>query len=448
MKTLLFIFCLLLSLSANTQGLNIRPGAQLVSNGAVKLVLNNAGITNNGLIVPSTSTFVFTGTAAGSASFIGGSSTSSFYNLTMNKTSNGMQLDGEIEVSNTLTLQSGDSLFLNNHTIELGYTGTLSGETNSRRITGYNGGYIEAMATLDNVLAAEPGNLGISFTTALLKNMGNTIIRRGHQVQAGGSVRRYYDIIPSNNSDLDATVTFYYFDSELNNNNEALLDYFSSSDGGANWTHEGSLDINLLLNNVTGNFASFDRLTIGNLPNIVLPLRSVTLSGNATPKQFKLHWLAAGITANGVSVIEKSSDGAVYTHVASLPYSVTNGEQQHFNWIDNAISDQVYYRIKAVNQAGKTIYSNVLLLQRGSNTSFQIYPNPARGSIQFIANYIAAKTIDIGIYALNGQLVQQQIAIVQEEKVQQRINISNLPAGIYVIRSAAIPLAQQLFTVY
>ncbi|QGW28436.1 T9SS type A sorting domain-containing protein [Phnomibacter ginsenosidimutans] len=433
---------------SHAQSLKISNGAQLVAKGTATVVLNNLGITNDGNIVPSTSTFIFSGNGTTSSSFIAGSSSSSFYNLSMNKSANGMQLNADIAVSNQLQLIAGDSLFLNNHTIELGTSGILVGETDSKRVTGYNGGYIESIVTLNAPLAVNPGNLGFAITS--LSNLGVTTIRRGHVVQGEGSVSRYFDIIPTNNSNLASTsASFHYLHNELNDNNENFLDVFISYNEGESWTFKGNIDLNTTSNFVTEDgFQSFGRVIIGNLANIVLPLRSVTLSGNATPKQFKLHWLAAGITANGVSVIEKSSDGTVFTHVASLPYSVTNGEQQHFNWIDNATSDQVYYRIKAVNQAGKTIYSNVLLLQRGSNTSFQVYPNPARGSIQFIANNIAAKTIDIGIYALNGQLVQQQIAIVKAEKVQQQINIANLPAGIYVIRSAAIPLAQQLFTVY
>ena len=429
------------------------PGAKLVAKGTVKLVMKDAGITNNGTIIPASGTVIFTGTSAGSASFIGGESTSSFYNLTMNKTSNGMQLNGNIEVSNTLDLQSGDSLFLNNHTIQLGNTGSLNGETETRRITGYNGGYIEAIGYFSSLIVAkDQGNLGIAITSVLTKNLGTTTIRRGHQIQAGGSVSRYYDIIPTNNNNLNATITFSYFESELNDNKEYLLDYYSSADEGSNWTNEGGTP-DYIGNSVTHTFDTLNRLTLGNLPNMILPLslplHSLTLSGNANAQQNSLQWIATGISGNGVCVVEKSTDATIFSSIATIPYNAVNGSQQRFVWIDNNPQNgQCFYRIKAVNNEGKIIFSNGLMLQRTSSVMAQLYPNPARGSVQISANNIRANTIDIGIYTLNGQLIQQQTVPVLAQQIRHRINISHLPAGIYVVRSVALPQIQQLLTVY
>jgi hypothetical protein len=51
--------------------------------------------------------------------------------------------------------------------------------------------------------------------------LGATIIRRGHAIQTGiggtnNSIQRYYDILPTNNNNLKATVRISYFDAELN----------------------------------------------------------------------------------------------------------------------------------------------------------------------------------------------------------------------------------------
>ncbi len=430
----------------HAQGLVITSGAKLVANGDVKLVLNDAGITSNGTIIPSTSTFIFSGSSAGT-SFVAGSATSSFYNLTMNKTANGLQLNTNIEVSNTLSLAGGDSLFLNNYNIAFGSTGTLSGETETRRITGYNGGYIEAIATLNAPTLSNPGNLG--FVISSLQNLGATTVRRGHAIQAGGSVRRYYDITPTNNTNLNATVVFNYLENELNENSEAFLDFFSSIDEGLNWTNEGVLDNNTVLNYIAADFDSFDRLTIGNQPNLVLPLRSVLLTGTATAQYSTLQWTASGISASGVCVIEKSADATLFTAVATVPYSIANGTKQQFTYIDKNInSGKNFYRIKAVNQLGKVFYSNAIMLQNSNQVQCSIHPNPAKGSVQINAGNIAATSLSIGIYTLNGQLMIQQNIPVTAQQIKYRLDITSLPAGVYVVRSATIPQLRQLLTVY
>ena len=51
------------------------------------------------------------------------------------------------------------------------------------------------------------------------------------------SIERYFDIVPANNSGLDATVVFHYDESELNGISEISLDMFSTLDGGTTWSH-------------------------------------------------------------------------------------------------------------------------------------------------------------------------------------------------------------------
>ena len=112
----LFIL-ILYSGSITGQGLLNTNGAQFVVNGNVKLVLKNTGFTNDGTFIPGTGEVIFSGSVATSASFINGTSTTGFYNLTLNKSANGLQLGRNITLSNRLLFTSGDSLFLNGYNI-------------------------------------------------------------------------------------------------------------------------------------------------------------------------------------------------------------------------------------------------------------------------------------------------------------------------------------------
>jgi hypothetical protein len=238
-------------------------GTQLVASGDLKLVFNDLSLVNNGSILPATSTMSFTGANNQSVS---GSSSISFYNLSVNKTSIGkILLQRNIDVNSNIDFSSG-LLDLNNFNIILSATSLITGETENARITGTNGGYVQITTSLNAPLSANPGNLGAIFTSST--NFGSTIIRRGHAAQSKGvapdfSINRYYDIIPANNTALNASLKFSYFDAEVNGKNEADLWLWKSSDF-TNWFVSAATDNR----DVTANYVtakgikSFSRWTL------------------------------------------------------------------------------------------------------------------------------------------------------------------------------------------
>jgi Secretion system C-terminal sorting domain len=94
----------------------------------------------------------------------------------------------------------------------------------------------------EQTAAVNPGNLGAVITSA--QNLGSTTIRRGHiaasnVVASKPSINRYFDITPTNNTGLNATLRFNYFDAELNGRTEAWLGLWRSNDNGNTWTGAG-----------------------------------------------------------------------------------------------------------------------------------------------------------------------------------------------------------------
>jgi hypothetical protein len=95
--------------------------------------------------------------------------------------------------------------------------------------------------------------------------MGSTIIRRGHAVQTvsgNSSIRRYFDIVPTNNSNLKATLRFYYFDAELRGSPEATLQQWKTQNN-TNWDFVGADSRDISANYVEKKtIASFSRWTL------------------------------------------------------------------------------------------------------------------------------------------------------------------------------------------
>src|SRR5688572_6977261 len=212
MRRLFLLLIIFFTASALQAQLTITAGAEFHVTGSGQITLNNVSLTNHGLFNAGTSTFMFSGTANSS---LGGTQPIQFYELQLNKQGTAsLVLQRNINVSHRVIFTSG--LFhLGISNIDLGTTGILDGENENARITANGSGQVISNANLNAPNSANPGNLGAIVTSS--QNLGNVIIRRGHESQQnasglGSSIRRYYDLIPSNNNNLNATLRIQYLD--------------------------------------------------------------------------------------------------------------------------------------------------------------------------------------------------------------------------------------------
>jgi hypothetical protein len=137
---------------------------------------------------------------------------------------------------------------LNGQTITLGNEITLNEA--SGRFLGTTGN-ITTTRNLSNISAVNVAGLGAVITTA--SDMGSTVITRGHTNQSWNgtnSVLRYFDITPTNNAGLNATMIFNYNDAELNSLNESKLVLYKSADGGTTYARADGT-VNTTANTIT-----------------------------------------------------------------------------------------------------------------------------------------------------------------------------------------------------
>jgi hypothetical protein len=248
----------------SAQGVYLTPGSNMIMNGSVKLVLNNAGLITDGGFKQGNSTIVFTGSGPTAQSQLGGNNTAAFKHVTINRSLNDVLLINDIFIEGTLTMIKGN-LRLNGAKVDLGSTGNISGESNSSHITAINGGVIRKTAILKAPQAVNPGNIGVELTSAA--NLGQTVIERGHLQQpmpgVGLSIQRYFTIMPTNNVAVNGKLRFYYLDSELAGVNENTLALWSGIDGqeDSEWVLNGkdSSDTvnNIVVKNGLTNFNTF-----------------------------------------------------------------------------------------------------------------------------------------------------------------------------------------------
>ncbi len=149
----------------------------------------------------------------------------------------GVRLSSGTTVLTSLLLTNGD-LDLNGQTVTLGPTALLV-EFPGNIVKGTSGSITTTRTLSAPSDTVDIAGLGISIGSTA--NLGSTVLVRGHAVQTagGGSIRRYFDITPTNNTGLNATLRFRYDESELQGAAESSLRLFRSTDNGATWLLRG-----------------------------------------------------------------------------------------------------------------------------------------------------------------------------------------------------------------
>lgn len=431
------ILLLMLHTAVKCQGILIESGGNVVNTGAPFIVINNGGFTNNGIFTPATGTLSFAGTAATAASFINGSSTSSFYNLSLDKTVNGIQLNQHAAVSNMLSLLNGDSIFLNNYNIDLGSTGTISGESAARRITGTTGGYIQITQLLNAPAAVNPGNLGLLITSS--SNMGSTVIRRGHLRQTNGSnygIERYFDILPAVNTGLDATLRLYYQQGELAGITETDLMLFSSNDFGSTWQIRDYNTLDISQNFIEQNgFNELYRVTLASL-YAPLPVTQLMLDAVASNGQNIINWKTTGENALLGFVVERCGTDMVFQPLETVPAKGNQLITSLYSYIDkNPLPGTSYYRLKLLEANSHHNYSKtVAVKQPAPSDPVKAFPNPA-GRILHINCYSNSNTeATIRITGISGNTVWMQKNNIHKGFNEINCSIAHLPNGIYTLQ--------------
>lgn len=423
------------------QGLKITPGANVVVNNAANIVINDGGIINDGTFTAGTGTVTLTGSAAAPASSIGGATSFSFYNLGINKSGGNARLVNGINVTNSLLMQN-NNLDLNGFDLNLLTLGTVIGENANSRVTSSAGGFLIRTASLNAPSAANPGNIGIEITSSA--NLGTTVIKRGHQQQvtsSGFSINRFFDIVPANNSALNATAKMFYFDAELAGINEAELKQWASANNGASWNLLGADAQDATANFVAKNsINSFNRLTLASSINNPLPVQLLAFNGQLQGNDVLLTWSTASQVNTRHFELQRSADGRSFTSISTTA-AINGNTPRAYGYVDkDPFFGVVFYRLKVVDNDGTFRYSSVVAVNKGlyTNLLLNAYPTPTHGliNIRFTSSSVTAATVQLT--DVNGTVVLSKAIIAQKGLNEVQYNLANLAQGTYFLRLTGI----------
>ena len=418
--------------------LNIACGELDVSKNNFKIEILGKLI-NNGLLTQRKGTIVFKGDNKN----INSSSPLIFNNLVLNLSisKNILELNTNIDVKDSLVILKGN-INLNNNTINLSSNiSKVYGENNDNLIFDDKGfGKIKVMRVLGSLKAYNNiGGIGISITTSNIKP-DTTYITRGHQSQTSnlnGSVNRYYEICPINNSGLNASITFNYFEKELNNQTEALLKFYKTENNGLYWTEIAPSTVNIPVKNVElYNVNSFSKWTLSNANNIPSANKISYFNALLENKIVSINWAVSIEDSNRVFFIEKSNDGIEYSQIATVKgKGNSNKNHSYISFDNNPVLGLNYYRLKLVNSDNSINYSNVFIVKNyKENKGFKIGKlSIFDDNIQSYLSNISSHQIFVDIFDVSGKLIFNDIFKTKQNELKLTIPLILNKSGVYYI---------------
>jgi hypothetical protein len=370
-------------------------------------------------------------------------------NLTI-ANSSGVTLDGNTTVAGTLTITNG-SLSTGSNLITIGFPDGVLSESAGKKVNGN----VQATRTLSQGVNEPFGQIGVEINAVGVAPGSTSVLRVTGTAQSGGgnsSIMRYYDVTPTTNTGLNATMVFHYDDSELNNNAEGDLVLFRSTDGGTTWA-------NMLF---TGRDATANTITLTGInamsrwtaaaESSPLPIQLASFTGSVVNgTTILLRWVTLSEINNyGFFVQRHRSEEPTFIELPNsfVPGHGTTIVPQYYSFTDSsAVPGALYYRLKQVDLDGTVHYTDAIRVEIVTGVAehaaeafalVQNYPNPFNPSTTIEFEVPSLEFVGLKVYDVLGREVA---TLVNEKKAagtyEVTFDASHLPSGVYFYRLEA-----------
>ena len=251
-------------------------------------------------------------------------------------------------------------------------------------------------------------------------------------------VQRTWNINEMTSGGNNATLTFKWAAAE-HGGSFTPSSAFAYRHNGSTYVLASSMTVPVLASGIyssstTSLITSFSPWIVSNSGTLPIIMNYFTGSKLATNKN-QLNWKATCSGANANFELQRSSDSRNFTALTIIDADYARCLQP-FDFTDNdPFAGKNFYRVKVKDENGKITYSNTILLLN-SNFGFEItsiQPNPT-GNIAILNVSVANRQL-LTFYVTDNKgsrVMQKQLQTVTGVN-QEELNLSNLPAGTYLL---------------
>lgn len=287
----------------------------------------------------------------------------------------GLTLAKDVVVADRLTIDEG-TMDLGGSTVTLDGAATLD-EQPGAVVSGASG-QIQATRTLDGPSSVNVAGLGFTITSGA--NLGETSIVRTHARPFDGTdvaAARVYDVTPTNDGGLDATLVVRYDETELTAPNvEGPLELYKSIDDGSTWTVEGGT-VDTDANTVT--LSGVDALSLWTVgaEESALPVEMTAFRAAMDGGAAVLSWQTASETNNaGFEVQHRGPEGEAFSALQFVEGAGTTEEAQRYRYRAEHLDPGTHaFRLKQIDVDGVSTLTEERTVQVQTQRVVALHPN-------------------------------------------------------------------------
>lgn len=173
--------------------------------------------------------------------------------------------------------------------------------------------------------------------------------------------------------------------------------------------------------------------------NLALPVVLEDFSGRWDKSDALLQWRTSQEVNTARFELERSFTGSGFAKIAEVTAAGQSSVPRNYGYTDTDIKSSlpagiVYYRLRTVDADGQYSYSGVVVLRydKGTETQYAVYPNPAKDMmVVAVTGTLPAHGMLLLADAQGRVMLRQQLT-----DIRQKLNVSQLPTGIYFLQLA------------
>jgi hypothetical protein len=378
------------------------------------------GFYNKGTFNAQLGTVTMGGTEAQS---IGGSSTTSFYNLVINNPG-GVTLENNENVSTLLTLTSG---LLNTTSSKIITITSLGNATMGSASSYVNGPMKQTVATNSLTMRNFPVGRGGAYRPAILSaTHSNTtsVTYTGEMINTSAtslgyakpstinkvSYTRYWNFDRENVANLTSVnMTLYYdLDDTVPDRTRMAVVH---DDGSSRWVdYRGTGTANNTGNITSTSITSFKTKFAIGFPPSPLPVKLLSFHAKVVCSQVLCDWETASEINNDNFMVERSADGKNYTTIGTVKGAGNSTSVQYYHFTDeNPLKGNSYYRLRQKDFDGSFMYSDAAQVYFETKNDYLFFPNPSPGKIHIQKPGASMEGNEVIVRDMNGKEIPSDL---------------------------------------
>ena len=172
--------------------------------------------------------------------------------------------------------------------------------------------------------------------------------------------------------------------------------------------------------------------------NTPLPISFVSFNAFKTPNnKAELNWEYVTDETIARFDIQRMIAGNTFETIETVEKTAGSKEISRYSYLDqNPYAGKNFYRIKAKQEDGKEVLTNIKMVDIPVNNQLSIvksYPNPATNTFNITLVSPEQKQAVVKVYNTTGLLVMEQTTTLSQGTNQVALNIESLASGMYSV---------------